>query len=213
MVMDKKIRIGFDVNETLDNLIELLLKYYNIKYEDDIKFEDITDYNICKFLKPQCKDVFNEFINDEFMSNLTLRPGAKDFVNRCNEKFTVRMVTASFPQHFNLFYEFLMNNFDWFKSINFTRIQDKQEYNVDVLFDDYENNLIGGSYHKFLIKRPWNLHVIKRGIIKIDEFNDDVFNLMEKTLGIKLCSKTNTDANCFNCKYCEDDHGYPNCNY
>lgn len=155
-----KIRAGFDINETMDDSIRLLLQYYNKKYDDDLRFEDITDYNIYKFLKPECTNIFKEFINEDFISNLKIRAGAKELVNWCyNQGMTIRFVTAAYEEHFNLFCQFLKNHFSWIQKEHLVRLDDKQEYNLSFLVDDYHENLIGAKYKKYLLRKPWNAEI------------------------------------------------------
>ena len=45
--------------------------------------------------------------------------------------------------------------------------------NVDLLVDDFEGNLIGGSYNKVLLDYPWNRSINDKehGIVRVYDWN------------------------------------------
>ena len=58
--MDRKI-IYIDIDETLNELIEVLMKLYGEKYNDPRRKKDIEKYYFLDTLKPECKNFFKEF--------------------------------------------------------------------------------------------------------------------------------------------------------
>lgn len=185
-----KKRVGFDINNTIDNYIQVLLEVYNKRYNDNLLYENITDYNVVKFIKSECSDFWKEFSNDENLSKLKLQDGVKDVINYCYENFELRFITAIFPINNNcdFFYNFLKNNFDWMETKHFVRLEDKQEYNVDLLIDDYLANLIGGNYAKIIRICPWNKNISTRRnkMFRIDQWDKDSINIINHALGIDL---------------------------
>ena len=57
--------IGVDCDNVLNNLTESVLKVYNEDYNDDLTPDDITDYYIENFVKPECKDNFYKLFTDK----------------------------------------------------------------------------------------------------------------------------------------------------
>ena len=61
----KKLTILCDIDEVVDNLTECVIKRYNEKYHDNLDFSSVTEYDLTKFTKPECKDIISEFCNKE----------------------------------------------------------------------------------------------------------------------------------------------------
>lgn len=51
-----------------------------------------------------------------------------------------------------------MKHFSFYRSSNLIVCREKQLLNLNVLIDDYQNNLIGGGYLGLLMTKHWNEH-------------------------------------------------------
>lgn len=54
------------MDEVINNLVEKILVEYNKQYNDSLTLNDITDWEVKKFIKPECENIFTEFGTDEF---------------------------------------------------------------------------------------------------------------------------------------------------
>lgn len=153
---NKTIIVGCDLDEAIFPLIENVLKLYNEKYNDTVKVEDITDYNVHLFLKSECRNVFKEFCTYEFISQLPISKETIETINKINEEFLLYFCTARHPYNMQATDFCLSYYFPWFKSSQLINIANKQLLKIDWLIDDSLSNLLGGDYRKILINRPWN---------------------------------------------------------
>lgn len=144
------------MDETINAFIYNLLYTYNERYNDNVKFDDINDYDISKFLKFECKNIFAEFCDNEFMSSLKLVHGAKDVIDRLHRFDDVYFVTAGYPETVLARHVWLSKHFKWYSSKNLIICNNKQMLMLDILIDDHYDNLVGGTYEPILIDKPWN---------------------------------------------------------
>ena len=151
-----KLKIGIDMDETINTFIHDLIEKYNDRYDDILTFNEVFDYNIRKFLKPECKDIFAEFCDNEFMSNLKLVAGAKNVIDKLHETEDIYFVTAGYPETVFARHKWLKRHFEWYNHGNLIICTNKQMLKLDVLIDDHYDNLINGCYRSILIDKPWN---------------------------------------------------------
>ena len=52
-----------DVDEVINNLVEKILVEYNKQYNDSLTLNDITDWEVKKFIKPECENIFTEYVS------------------------------------------------------------------------------------------------------------------------------------------------------
>lgn len=177
----KRLSLGFDLDETLQNMIKRLLLYYNVAYKDNLKFEDIRQYDMTPYLVPECKHIFQEFCNDEFFLNLDVEKTAVETLSQLSEKHDIYFVTAGHPLTIGARDEWLKRTFPFYRSRMLIACTNKQLLNLDILVDDYECNLIGGKYASVLINKPWNesFDNKKYGIERINKISD-VQRLVER---------------------------------
>lgn len=152
-------RLGIDMDETLNDMIAQLIPLYNEKYCDNIRFEQITDYNIYKFLKPECTDIFQEFVDDKFMSNLNIFPGAVDSLSRIAKRHEVYFVTAGDPYTMKARDDWLKRKLHFYSTDMLIVCKHKHLIKYDVLVDDCAQNVIGGNALGILFDKPWNANI------------------------------------------------------
>lgn len=156
------IRIGVDLDETINDMTAQIIPLYNAKYNDSIRYEDITEYDMKPFLKPECKHIWEEFVDDRFYAGLTVAPNAVDVLSGLNKEHEIFFVTAGHPYTLAARDRWLEKNFSFYKSSNLIVCRTKQLLDLDVLIDDYEYNLIGGRYYGILVDKPWNQEIAPR---------------------------------------------------
>lgn len=153
----RKTVVGCDIDEVINMQIKEILKLYNAKYNDFLKYEDMTNYNIQRFLKSQCKHLFEEFCTDEFIEGLQISLDDIDILTKLNSECQLYFCTARHPYVIAATDRWLEKNLPWYHSGQLIRCKDKYLLKLDYLIDDYIGNLVGGSYRKIMITRPWNI--------------------------------------------------------
>lgn len=179
----KKGVLAVDIDETLvDDLVATLLVEYNKKYNDNVKFEDITEYNIQKFLKPECKDIFAEFANEELFEKLKPKEGSYVLLNFLNNYYNIYFLTAGDPITMPYRDKWLKKYYDsFYKSRRLVMCKDKFLFNCDILIDDCQENLkwMPSKCMKILFNQPWNtnFNAELNGMFRVNDWTD-IWNLL-----------------------------------
>lgn len=154
----KKLKIACDLDNVLNNLTETLLELYNNDFNDSLKLEDITQYKIDSFVKPEAK-ITNYFQLDKLWMRVLPTYQSQEYLKILNQDHDVRIVTASHIGDMPTKYRWIKVFFPFIKREQIWTVFDKQWIDCDVLIDDFQDNLVGGSYHKILLDYPWNRNI------------------------------------------------------
>jgi len=92
--MSEVIRIGIDLDDTLNNLMDHWLDRYNLIYDDNLKPSDIPVWEISEYVKPECGMKIFKLLEGIFR-NLGIQEGAADVVNQLLEKPNVEVYIVS----------------------------------------------------------------------------------------------------------------------
>lgn len=159
----EKYKIGIDIDGTINNMCECVLKVYNEDSGDNLKVEDITDYYMEKFVKEEFKKNFHKyFVDKRVWKQVEINKEAKEYISKLNsEGYTVYFVTSTEPENISKKASWLQREFP---DINIRkrliRCYNKQLLSgLDILVDDYSKNLVDGNYVKILLDKPWNRDV------------------------------------------------------
>jgi len=171
------------MDDTLYDFVSLVLDRYNTKYNDSVVINDIKEWNIHKFLKPECKNVF-ELATEDLFDTITISEETKSFVSKLRKKHTVYFVTAGHPKTIQARYRLLKRNFPSFKSERLIVCNEKSFLDMHVLIDDCERYFEGYKrYNGFMIAKPWNYKKnMPKDIVRFKKFNEieGFFDLCEK---------------------------------
>lgn len=148
--------IALDIDNTINNLAEAILSVYNEDYNDSLKLDDITDYYIERFVKPEAKkDFWKLFVEKETWKRI--KPINVKAVQWLIDNHTVYFVTATEPCNLEKKQNWLGRNF---KNIDIrkrlVRCYDKGLINADILIDDCTKNLKEFKGIGVCINYPWN---------------------------------------------------------
>jgi 5'(3')-deoxyribonucleotidase len=156
--MEMRIRkkLGFDMDEVLNNLVYQAVQIYNKTYRQNLNYYEIEQYDIRPYLVPQCKNIWREFCNEEFMLGLHVEPTAIETLNYLADKHEINFVTAGYPETETVRGQWLFSHFSFFKPNMLIMEREKQKWDGDLLMDDFQDNLLGGGYLGLLMNRPWN---------------------------------------------------------
>ncbi|WP_206459319.1 5' nucleotidase, NT5C type [Anaerovorax sp. IOR16] len=146
--------IGIDVDETLNTMMSDILIPYNNKYNDYLNINDFTDYDVRKFIKKECKNIFSEFCSNEFVSNIGVQPYCQDVISELSKFHNIYYVTATSPETVFGKHQWLSKNIQSYNSGKLIIMSDKTRFNGDVLIDDHFDNLINFNGFKILLTKP-----------------------------------------------------------
>lgn len=163
--------IGIDCDNVLNNLTASVLRVYNEDFNDKLTTDDITDYYIENFVKPECKESFYKLFTDKRVwKGISVVENCVDILKKWNDLgHTIYIVTSTEPAN-------MLKKANWLQRtlpfLNIRKrlicIQKKQLLSeLDILIDDCYNNLIGGKYQKIVLNYPWNKNY--------DDFENDVY--------------------------------------
>ena len=148
--------IAIDVDDTVLNLISSWLDSYNRKFDDNLKEESITEWDISQFVKTEAKNAVYEFIHKpRVFSKAKPVEGALEAINYMREsKSRIIYVTANDPMNVK---------FGWLKDHGF--IEDEEDLIVakdktliiaDMIVDDNFDNVYYFNGMGMLLTKPWN---------------------------------------------------------
>lgn len=156
-------KIAIDIDNVLTNTTECVIDYINERLNIGLKMEDLTSYWIENNIDAQYEWIAEMAFNDKTMwKNVQMIEGAAEVIEKLyNESHEIYFATATTAENFRKKIGFLKRNLpflpDDYVRMHAISIKHKQLLNVDVLIDDYLNNLIGEkSYVSIVYDYPWN---------------------------------------------------------
>ena len=171
-------KIGIDIDGTINNLCESVLMIYNQDSNDNLQISDITEYYVENFAKPEYRKEFYKYYIDKRVWKLVkMDKMAQEYINKLNtDGHEIYFVTSTEPANIYKKSGWLQKHFP---DINIRkrliRCYNKQLLSgLDILVDDYEMNLIGGSYKKILLDKPWNQNTDDRyfGLFRVNNWKE-----------------------------------------
>lgn len=151
-------KIGIDLDNTFWGLVEPMLHQYNEIYDDNVAFNDLTSWNFSDKIKISCDMFFNYFnTEDIFCFDVKPYPYAIKVINQWYDKgHEIYFPTAGDSETIPWRNKLLSKYFPWYNDAMLIKCSHKQLLDLDVLFDDYPENLRGGRYLGILKTQPWN---------------------------------------------------------
>lgn len=147
--------VAIDLDDVCWDFVQPLLQKYNLMYNDNVHFEDITDWDIHQFLKPECKNVF-ELCTEGFFESLYISQERKEWLETLNMVADIRFVTAGYSPTIPLRAELLKRELPFFKDYMLIKLAEKDLFKCNYLIDDNEQHCIDTDAIAYQIARPWN---------------------------------------------------------
>lgn len=168
--------IALDVDEVILELVDSWLDAYNSDFNDDLKKEQITDWDISLFVKESAKERIFSYINNSkvfYRSNLV--DGSKRGVQKLrNMDYKIVFATANNP--YDCKYEILKDEGFLNSRKEFMEVSDKSLIHANYLFDDSFDNCVDFQGDSFLFTKPWNRNkkANLKGIYRVDSWDEFV---------------------------------------
>jgi 5'(3')-deoxyribonucleotidase len=154
--------IAVDVDDVVAEMVSVLLSRYNKDWADNLAIDQITEWDLTKFVKPECgARVFSYFENPSLYDDVKPVPGALAGVDGLRaDGHRVVFVTAAAIGTAGAKLDWLRRH--GFLEPNFTsandyvECRDKSLILADVLLDDAVHNITAFKGWGILFDRPWN---------------------------------------------------------
>lgn len=158
--MKNKPVVGIDLDDVCWEFVRPLLKNYNLRYNDNVSYEDITDWDIHQFLKPECKNIFQEFVTEDFFKELYIPVSTVGWLSALNEIADIKFVTAASSYTIPWRHDLLKRELDFFEDDMLVKLTDKKLISYDFFIDDNHENCKSVEFFDMAltlqIARPWN---------------------------------------------------------
>ena len=132
--------IGIDIDDTILNLLDPWILAYNQDYADNLKREDVTDWQFDQFVKDEAKfDIYDYINHAEIFENAKPIKWAVEVINYLKSLgHRIIFITANNPDNIKQWW--LGEYGFWNGQENFVLAYDKSLITTDFLIDDrYEN--------------------------------------------------------------------------
>ena len=157
--------ITFDLDGTLGDLLTPWLKRYNKDFNDNLTPEDITDWNIHNFVKPEAKQKIYDYLKTgEIYDDVEPYPYMQSAVKNYTErKDTIAVCTATSNKApvIEAKCKWLKKHFPLIPESNYIFTNNKGLIFSHVFYDDYAKNLYAYKESNpdgvaILVKQPHN---------------------------------------------------------
>lgn len=136
--------IGIDMDSVLNNLIEHWLSIYNRDFQDTLTPNDITSWDIHKYVKPECGiKIYDYLLQPGFFRNISVQPFAQDVTLWLSQHYDLYIVSSADWRVCRDKGDWLQQWFPWINSKNYIFCTNKHLVVTDYLIDDYGKNLEG----------------------------------------------------------------------
>ena len=150
-------KIGIDFDNILSNTTSAYLDLFNKLVSTNYTMEDIRDWDMRKVLPEKYKYLIETLWNNkELWDSIKPLNESQVYVNLLSKEHEVYIVTATGLQTVDNKFSWLWKNYPFLDKDKFIIANDKTMIDLDVLIDDYQNNLLGGKYKGILFTYPWN---------------------------------------------------------
>jgi 5'(3')-deoxyribonucleotidase len=153
-----KPKIGIDLDDVLNNLVNVWIKKYNKFYNDKLKIEDIKTWDIQEYAKHGIK-IFDILKEPGICYNLDPQPNSQKVIDFLQNHADVYIVTATYPDNFLDKVKWLNRYFPSIKINDIIICHNKSLLELDYLIDDNPKNMIGLKGKGILFTKPWNLYL------------------------------------------------------
>lgn len=155
--------IMVDIDGILNTLDTTVLEVYNEDSGDNLRPEDVTEYHIEKFVKPEYRENFkNYFLDKRVWRRIEVVKYAREVLNKLwDEGYNLIFVTKTECENMVKKRNWLNRNFPFMGADNIRKrlysAPKKQLIRADIAIDDGLFNLVGDrTYYSICFDKPYN---------------------------------------------------------
>lgn len=157
------IRIGVDLDTTLNELEITWLERYNADYNDCLTVENMIDWDVSAYVKPECGYKVYDYLDEPgFFRNLGIKPGAREGMQFLWEHFEVYIVSAAHPNTVADKWGWIQEHLPFIPYEHFIALSRKDLLKLDYLIDDGPHNIEQFSGTGIVFDMPYNRHLPDR---------------------------------------------------
>lgn len=148
-----------DVDGVLNNLMDVIIDTYNVKYETEFTANDITTYSLDScFELSVAKQMKNLFKSSNVWDKVKPLPGAQEGLQKLiNDGHQVYIVTDHDPNTYGTKVEWIKRFFPFVDPSKIMCVKDKWMLRADLMIEDNLQTLLAKPYyHRVLMDQPWN---------------------------------------------------------
>ena len=182
----KKKRIAIDVDWVMAKLLHKWLEYYNILFDEELTTEDILEWSIVDFVKPEAEEVMLNILNlPDFYRDLAIRSTAAESIKELDKYYEILIVTDYFTKEsFKAKYDWLREHLPFIKRENLVFTGNKSLILADYLIDDGVHNLETFQGVGILYDAPYNREETRfKRVHSWGEITDYFVDLYKKEYG------------------------------
>lgn len=142
------------------------LDLYNADYDDDLDYSEITDWDMAKFVKPECGRKIYEYLTRPDFYELVVPMDysllSMDMLREMGHRI-IFVSAGFFPakvewlHNYGFLKEYPYNDGRWQTAADIIIAYDKNLINGDILIDDRTDNVLAFDGQSILFNQPWNL--------------------------------------------------------
>lgn len=189
-------RIFIDIDCTVNNYAELWCDKLNEKFKKNVKYEDITRYNIDSVFQISVKAVLS-VIDEQFYNELkVLSLVHKNLKKLIDDGYKVYFVTSTPPNEVQMKANWIKENFPYISPKNIIYAEDKSVFAGDFFIDDNTYHIVNSECkHKLMFAQPWNeycsLPINTTRVYDWDQIYKEIKSITESEKKTKTISLTN----------------------
>lgn len=173
-----KLTINIDIDNVLNNLNQVWVQALNKQYSLNYQLSDIKQWDMQKtYTTLTKKQIFEPLLDDRLWRNLKPIKGSQQILNTLNNKYNVKIVTASYYKTIKVKAEWLKRYYPFLTWEQVVITKDKQSVKCDICVDDAIHNVTNADYIGLLFNYPWNesfneAHYFNNYIYRVHNWQD-----------------------------------------
>lgn len=163
LVIEMKLTIMIDIDGVLNTLDTTVIEVYNEDSGDSLSHQDVTEYHIEKFVKPEYRDNFHKyFLDKRVWQRINVIDGCQDVIKKLwDEGYNIIFVTKTECENLVKKRNWLNRTFPFIGANNMRKIlfsaPNKQLIRADIAIDDSLDNLLGDrTYYSICYDKSYN---------------------------------------------------------
>jgi 5'(3')-deoxyribonucleotidase len=175
---ESRLKIGIDVDNTINNLGERLIFFLNMSYGKNVRHDSLKSYCLQEaYPDLTLEQIFNPLTLKSFWDSIELDPEGLNLIKYLCEKCDaeIYLITAQVEEGFGYKLEWMREHIPdkYVPFKNYIFCSKKELINVDWLIDDHIENLIDFNGTKILLNKSYNKYIdVPEDIIRIDSLTE-----------------------------------------
>lgn len=183
-------KIGVDIDNVICTTSEAVIEYLNERLPISLSLDDINEYWMEKSIPEQYRWAVGLAFHDSAMWKKVkmIEGAAKGIKTLYKNGDEIFFVTSTTPDNLKKKIKFLKRNLPFllgnYINDHIITIKQKTLLNLDIMIDDYLDNLIGErSYYSICLAYPWNIKIISEepNFIRVKNWEDIIATIKKLT--------------------------------